>query len=280
MSNMSEDDKKGSVTQDVTNQRRGGTYMKKHHVDTAAANPDRTQQFYDNAANAKDIQTEEYWLARVFNTKEIAKTIASEWSTKETKGGVFSVDDLDQLSKSLVSGRSSRANRGEVVSADTTKSDIQTSPDKENRGTTTNKIKFLSIRDDTRTPDEIFGSNQLIDLLYKEVAKEWPGSPKNQMVLTYILFRSNTAHLYKAFPNSNNNSLYNSPKRKSKVPNVNLTKLPFYSQVLKIAKQIEKDGYSVESRQQFCRVAEINPKMYDKVMKFLSTKAADLAGDL
>ncbi|QIG71410.1 hypothetical protein EVB32_303 [Rhizobium phage RHph_TM39] len=154
----------GDDDDEISNRRRGGTWIDPHHVDAASKNLKRTQSFYKKASNASSVEDQEYWLARVFNKNAVAKRISSGFYNKEAKAGVVGVDDVEDLSASLVTGNPRASGR-------------------------------VTTKDHTRNPEEIFAANQIVKALYDTIDKKWPGRPQNKMVLTYFLKVNKADHL-------------------------------------------------------------------------------------
>ena len=132
-------DKMSEASDDeITNKRRGGTWIEPHQVDAASKNAKRTNAFYKKASNASSVEDQEYWLARVFNTDSVAKRISSGFFKKEASAGVVGVDDVEDLSAALVTGNSKA--RGRVTT-----------------------------KDHTRGPEEIYAANEIVQALYNTI---------------------------------------------------------------------------------------------------------------
>lgn len=169
------------------NTRRSGTDISPNQVAIAADNPDRTQQFYDNASSGKgyigrvgnkeirfepnSIEAETYWIMRVFNNPEAAVKATLSIIKKEVDGKVGSWDELTDAYSEL----DSKGN--------------ETSPEA--------KINYDApyILNITRHPGEIVLFDDYIRKLYAEFEKEFKSrvaDPNRRlkyalMIVTYIL---------------------------------------------------------------------------------------------
>jgi hypothetical protein len=218
-------DDQPSITDMEGDRKRNGTWIDPQHVDAAASNPARTQAFYNAASKADNMYDEEYYLARVFQMPNFADKIAAQFFVKEIRGGLMQVGDsidIDDISNQL----NAEFDHG-----------------------------MFYLRADARTPDEIIEADQVVQIMYREIDKEWPGRPQNKMVLTYALIRARMDHL-----------MWN--------------EIPMYKRTLDIIDRIEKDEKNWESQTIFQEYSGISRKMYDTVIGFLRKKVEEYGVDL
>lgn len=210
LSKMNED----SISDKMSNQARAGTWINQHHVDSTIGHDERTRQYYKNASNASDSMEAEYWLARVFNDHRVAKNIAQKIYSKEISSATSSMGDIDSLFDDMDPYKS-------------------------------NSFR-VRLNDRTRSPEDISGDNQVVEMLYDALAKKWPNKPQAQMVLTYILLRGNVCQNIKF-------------------------KVPYFDRVVKVCNQIEKDGLNWLTSGNFYNYLNISKTLYYTIVHYLNT---------
>ena len=156
----------------------------------------------------------EYWLARVFNNHKVAKNIAQKIYAKEINSATMSIGDIDDL---LDNPEPYKSNNYRV-----------------------------RLNDRTRSPEDISGDNQVVEMLYDALAKKWPNRPQAQMVLTYILLRGNVCQNLKF-------------------------KIPYFDRVVKVCNQIEKDGLNWLTSGNFYTYINISKTLYYSIVYYLNT---------
>lgn len=161
---------------------RNGNWMQQHQVDVAAANPGRTQAFYNAARNSSNMMDQERYLARVFQEPGMANNIAIAFFVKEMRGNVTQTNQFDDISQELMAqSKNWSSDKGTVHAIDS-------------------NTKTFIVRDDERTPEEIVAVDEIVSKLYGIVKDKYPSKPSYMMVLTYLLIKGKMDHLIKTVP--------------------------------------------------------------------------------